>query len=296
MKKQCVYVCVCFLGSLFFLGCQSSKQSVDSWRTGKISGEFHEGLEARPLDEDWWMRRHQLKLEQVKTADPDLLFVGDSITEGWDEIPRDLWEAYFKHRKTFNLGISADQTGHVLWRIDSGEFDGLSPKVTVVKIGTNNISNEHNDEMIADGIIAVCDKLKAKMPTTKILLLSILPRVDDSYEAIYGSEEEDEHEGDEGEEYEDEDEQEQEDEWQDYPELAVPLGEHARQADRINKLVEAYYKGSMTVSYLDVGKAFVDENNNVCRSLMPDFLHLSKKGYETWAKAMEPTLKEMLGE
>jgi lysophospholipase L1-like esterase len=29
---------------------------------------------------------------------------------------------------------------------------------------------------------------------------------------------------------------------------------------------------------------------------MPDFLHLSAKGYAIWADAIEPTLKAMLGE
>ena len=27
---------------------------------------------------------------------------------------------------------------------------------------------------------------------------------------------------------------------------------------------------------------------------MPDFLHLSRKGYQIWADAMEPTLWEMM--
>ena len=50
------------------------------------------------------------------------------------------------------------------------------------------------------------------------------------------------------------------------------------------------------VKYLDIGKAFLNEDGTISREIMPDYLHLSQKGYRIWADAMEPTLWSMLDE
>ncbi len=50
------------------------------------------------------------------------------------------------------------------------------------------------------------------------------------------------------------------------------------------------------VKYLDIGKAFLNEDGTISREIMPDYLHLTRKGYRIWADAMEPTLWSMLDE
>jgi lysophospholipase L1-like esterase len=75
-----------------------------------------------------------------------------------------------------NLGIADDRTQHVLWRLDNGNIDGISPKVAVVMIGTNNHPPRNTGEEVADGIIAICNKLRTRLPKTNILLLGIFPR------------------------------------------------------------------------------------------------------------------------
>ena len=45
---------------------------------------------------------------------------------------------------------------------------------------------------------------------------------------------------------------------------------------------------------LDIGKSFLQGDGTIARDVMPDFLHLSPKGYQIWADAMEPTLQAML--
>jgi beta-glucosidase len=67
----------------------------------------------------------------------------------------------------------------VLWRLDHGNIDGISPKVAVVMIGTNN-SGANTSEEIADGVTAIAEKLRAKLPETKVLLLGIFPRGPDT--------------------------------------------------------------------------------------------------------------------
>jgi beta-glucosidase len=55
-------------------------------------------------------------------------------------------------------------------------------------------------------------------------------------------------------------------------------------------------KGMKNVTLLDIGPKFLDEKGFLLKDVMPDTTHPSEKGYEIWAKAIEPELKEMLGE
>lgn len=109
-----------------------------------------------------------------------LIFVGDSITQGWEGNGRQVWEQYYAPRHALNLGIGSDHTQHVLWRLDHGNLDGLHPKVAVVLIGVNNAPDETNTpRMILEGVTAVVQKLREKLPETKILLLGIFPLRED---------------------------------------------------------------------------------------------------------------------
>lgn len=109
-----------------------------------------------------------------------LLFVGDSITQGWEGNGKQVWAKYYAHRHALNLGIGSDHTQHVLWRLDHGNLDGLHPKVAVVLIGVNNAPDESNTpRMILEGVTAVVQKLREKLPETKVLLLGIFPLRED---------------------------------------------------------------------------------------------------------------------
>ncbi|WP_337175321.1 platelet-activating factor acetylhydrolase IB subunit [Paludisphaera sp.] len=50
------------------------------------------------------------------------------------------------------------------------------------------------------------------------------------------------------------------------------------------------------VHYLDIGSTFLNPDGTISKDIMPDFLHLSDRGYEMWAAAVEPTLKKLLKE
>ena len=122
-----------------------------------------------------WMKRHEAINKRTAEGDVDLVFLGDSITQGWAD--NEVWKKYYGHRKAANMGIGGDRTEHVLWRLDHGNVDGLSPKVVVLMIGTNNSGGDaYSAEQIGDGIIANVQKLRAKLPDAKILVLAIFPR------------------------------------------------------------------------------------------------------------------------
>jgi lysophospholipase L1-like esterase len=125
-------------------------------------------------NEAWWMARHKAMNERVKKGNVDLLMIGDSITQGW-EGNKKIWDKYYATRNAVNLGIGGDQTQHVLWRLENGNIDGISPKLAVLMIGTNNAGGSSSED-IAAGIKAIVEKLRAKLPQTKVLILGIFPR------------------------------------------------------------------------------------------------------------------------
>lgn len=106
----------------------------------------------------------------------EVIFIGDSITQGWEGSGKEVWAKYYAHRHALNLGIGSDRTQHVLWRLDHGNLDGLHPKVAVVLIGVNNLPHDTDSpRMVLEGVTAVVAKLRAKLPETKVLLLGIFP-------------------------------------------------------------------------------------------------------------------------
>jgi lysophospholipase L1-like esterase len=119
------------------------------------------------------------KQEALKKGPIDLVFVGDSITNGWRRDPQNTLfnERWGKHNP-LNLGIGGDRTQHVLWRLENGEVDGIKPKLVVLLIGTNNLGNKDTAEDTIAGVQAVVAKLREKLPESKILLLAIFPRAD----------------------------------------------------------------------------------------------------------------------
>ena len=94
-----------------------------------------------PANPSWtnWTKRHEdlLTLTQQHGKEAQVIFIGDSITEGWtwDQKSRDIWAKHYTPRHAYNYGIGGDRTEHVLWRIEHKEFDGINPKVAVLMIG-----------------------------------------------------------------------------------------------------------------------------------------------------------------
>lgn len=128
-----------------------------------------------PRADGWWMDRHKQMNERVKQGNVDLLLIGDSITHGWEGGGAKVWGKYYARRNAVNLGIGGDQTQHVLWRLENGNIEGISPKLAVLMIGTNNASGNTPEE-IAQGVKAIVEKLRAKAPKMMVLILAIFPR------------------------------------------------------------------------------------------------------------------------
>ena len=111
--------------------------------------------------------------EAVTTVPYKTLFFGNSITEYWD---RELWREKLAPRGVMNAGVSGDRTDHLRWRLENGNLDGPPPERVVVLIGTNDLGYGRSPEETADGIRAVLQTLRQRLPGSRILLLGLLPR------------------------------------------------------------------------------------------------------------------------
>ena len=141
------------------------------------------------LEEDFydWYARHSAKCREAASGNHDLIFIGDSIThlfEGDPNVPgrgECLWRKYYGARNALNLGFGWDRTQNVLWRLAHGEFSGQTPRLVVILIGTNNLTGTPNAPTntpleIAEGIQAICRQVSDASPSSRLLLMGVLPR------------------------------------------------------------------------------------------------------------------------
>ncbi|MCU0979632.1 MAG: GDSL-type esterase/lipase family protein [Pirellulaceae bacterium] len=201
------------------------------------------------------MPRHKEKLEGLKKQEKiDLIMIGDSITHGWENGGRNVWDKYYAKRNAFNLGFSGDRTENVLWRLQHGAVDGISPKLAIIMIGTNNAGHRQDKaEDTAAGVKAIVEQLRTRLPNMKVLVLAIFPRGQDAADGL-------------------------------------------RQLNDATNKILAGYADNQHVYYLDVNSKFLEDGGVLPAALMPDLLHPNEKGYEIWAEAMEPTVKQLMGE
>jgi lysophospholipase L1-like esterase len=221
-------------------------------------------LPAPRFNKKGWLKRHEEILRDIKQGDPELIFVGDSITDRWAHAGKSVWDRYYKPLEAVNMGVGGDGTQHVLWRLQSGELNGINPKLAVVMIGTNNSNgDDFTAEQIANGMIAVVSELRAQLPKTKILLLSIFPR------GTYAQRKE-------------------------LPKPAEYSSQRAKN-ERASEIAAGLADGE-TVFYLNINDHLVDRDNRVSPEIFPDLVHPNAKGYEIWAEALAPMLHKILNE
>ena len=240
--------------------------------------------------------RHQDFLKRIEQSKGvgDVIFLGDSITHGWEG--QKAWQEHFGSFKPVNLGIGGDQTGHVLWRITDGhELDNLKPKAAVIMIGTNNTGG-HTAEQIAGGIKAIVEELKKQKPEIKILVLGVFPRGsgDDAERSL--------------EKIADGVKPINEELKKDKPDVktlnallkgleqqkgTIPAAKLNQKIGQINAIISKLDDGK-TVFYKDIGKEFLDANGGLSGEIMPDYLHLSGKGYDIWGKAIKGDVEKLV--
>lgn len=214
------------------------------------------------LEQDFydWNARHAAVLEAKARTRPDIVLIGDSITHLWGGEPAEpngnrgakAWQSLFGDRKVLNMGFGWDRTQNVLWRIGHGELDGVTPKLIVIHIGTNNLAGTKNARAntpaeIAEGIQAVTLQAKAKCPAAKIVLMAVMPRGE------------------------------------------APDNPQQKSLDEVNALLPEVAK-TAGATLIDLKARLRGADGILTKETMPDSLHPGEPGYAIWADALRPHL------
>jgi lysophospholipase L1-like esterase len=141
---------------------------------------------AQPRTDRNSMLAHEQHLAKLKQGKIDIYFQGDSIARRWGatDYPQFLenWKQNFRGWNAADFAWGADRTQNILWRLENGELDGISPKVIVLLAGTNNVGARPGDDArvteITQGLKAIVDLMRRKVPEAVIVLTAIFPRND----------------------------------------------------------------------------------------------------------------------
>lgn len=117
-------------------------------------------------------RFHKIRREMSK-KDPSIVFLGDSITRGF-EFTGGLWQRVYGRRGAVNAGIGSDRYQHILHRLQHDQLAKKQPKLIVLLCGINNI-NMNSPKEISQGIDAIIRTIHKQSPKTKVLLLGLFP-------------------------------------------------------------------------------------------------------------------------
>lgn len=203
--------------------------------------------------------RHASFLEIAKKGDIDVLFIGDSITDNWRGVNArnggaKIWEANFAPLKAANFGIGADRTQHVLFRVQNGELEGFKAKLIVMMIGTNNLQPDGSRNTPADAVEGI-----------KLIVKEIRDRQPQAKLLLLGV----------------------------FPRAASATDPFRPLIKQVNDQISKLDDGK-NIYYMDIGEKFLQPDGSLSPEIMPDYLHPNEKGYQIWADAILPKVKELM--
>jgi lysophospholipase L1-like esterase len=213
-----------------------------------------------PRDDKGWLD-HQAELnaraqEGHDKGDIGIVFLGDSITEQWLDAGKDVWDKTYAPRHAADFGISGDRTQHLLYRIQNGNLDGLAKPAagTPPSLAVIMIGTNNTADDSAADIAA---GITAVVNTVR----AKLPDTQVLLLAVFPR-------GD--------------------------PGDPARAKIKEINATIARLDDHDHIHYLDIGDKFLDTDGILQPDIMPDKLHLTTKGYQIWADAIEAKVKELL--
>ena len=123
---------------------------------------------------DWfqnlWTQRRSAWASRAELDRYSLVFVGDSITQGWGDRMGDA----FPGVKVANRGISGDTSRGVLIRLEEDVLS-LNPIGVVLLIGTNDLEEGADPETIASNLRLILAAVKRHNPAVPIVLCQVFP-------------------------------------------------------------------------------------------------------------------------
>jgi len=250
----------------------------------RIRGE--EGHNSR----EQFLRTHQRNIQlatEAQVTPVDVVFLGDSIIEGWmgtvygemkTPVKAEVFREFFSKDtggdlNGLALGIAGDQSPNLLWRLIHGELpEHLQPKVFWVLIGTNDFGHgDCSPDMVVAGILRVVDELRTRRPDSVVVINSLLPRRDRQAvtEVIFDG---------------------------NNSNIFSIWNSIKIVNEKLRNYCEEEQKKNLgnKVMYFDATDIFLSTNKDgmdyIVAELMPDFLHPNGNGYYAWAKRITATL------
>lgn len=117
-----------------------------------------------------WLERRTNWAARVTQDQGALVFLGDSITQGWTDNIGGMYPGV----KVANRGISGDTTRGVLIRLQEDVLS-LKPKGVVLLIGTNDLEEQAEPATVAANLGLIIAALKQHNPTMPVILCNVFP-------------------------------------------------------------------------------------------------------------------------
>jgi lysophospholipase L1-like esterase len=197
-------------------------------------------------------REANAKLLAPAKAEKRVVFMGDSITDSWDD-PK--YGGFFPGKPYVDRGISGQTTSQMLIRFRA-DVIALKPEVVVILAGTNDIAGNTGPitlEAIEDNLISMVELSRAHK--IRVVLASLLPISD--YEKN-----------------------------KDDQPIIRSKQRPPEQITALNQWIKQYAAASGAL-YLDYYSAMVDEKGSLKEALSEDGLHPNQNGYDVMAPLAE---------
>jgi lysophospholipase L1-like esterase len=226
---------------------------------------------------DGWMKASGMNIALANNVSRpmDVVFLGDSITEGWNgRWMGNHYKSFANNSRAFRrlfsreeggqldglaLGIANDGLVNLLYRIMHGEVpETLQAKVFWVLIGTNDLglATKCSPEATVAGIIRIIQELKKLRPDSIVVVNSILP--------------------------------------------TSPTGKlrgkvmWEERIQNVNRRMECYSHTTEGVEFFNATDIFTDKDEKINTTLMmKDRLHPSWFGYDVWSEQIAKRVKEL---
>ncbi len=205
------------------------------------------------------MAAHAQLMDKAKLGTIDVYVIGDSITRRWGatDYPKLLahWNQTYHGWNAANFGWGGDRVENILWRLENGELDGVTPKVFSVQAGTNNLPwTGHADatkvDEVVSGIESVVKTLQRHSPDATVILTALFPR----------------------------------------PQNPNVQDTIAQINQRLAKLADG-----KKIRWVDINSQLADAQGQFLAGMSSDGIHLEMPAYEIWASELIPILEAILG-
>jgi len=194
---------------------------------------------------EYYDQRRSL-FEVLPIRSSDIVFLGNSITDGGE------WAELFDNRHVRNRGISGDQTGWMLGRLDP--ILAGHPKRLFLMIGTNDLAVGISPDEVVANIARIIERFQTESRWTRLFVQSILPVNGRDFSKFKGH----------------------------YA--------HADAIVETNRLLQALCE-EKGVTYVDLWPALANADGLLDSRYTNDGLHLVGEGYLVWRDALKPYVK-----